>query len=150
MRELTREEAELLTSSILSIDPDKDDNFFARLAKCINEDGRDVPAVRLEYSKLQVVVDATSSAGALPSLPNVFKLILKVISLLHKPHKCFTRDRQFQCIVQTGVFPRFSAFKCAVLTFCPAHSSLWQIALYLFIQKPFHLIAESNVPETEH
>lgn len=76
---INREEAEALAAVIQSVDPDDAVNsYFARLAERIKQDGVHLPRVTIEWRNLTCVVEATTSQGSLPSLPNVLLLIAKV------------------------------------------------------------------------
>lgn len=79
-----REEAEHLAAAIASIDPDDPESYFSRVDKLLKERKVGIPCIRISYTGLNVVKDAVSSAGALPSLPNVLLMVAKVlVSLLH-------------------------------------------------------------------
>jgi hypothetical protein len=72
----SRVEAEELAATIASVDPDDLEGFFGRLGAQLKS--RNVPCVRITYSSLNSVQDAVSTAGALPSLPNILLWIVKV------------------------------------------------------------------------
>ena len=76
--QLSREESEQLAAAIASLDPEDPESYFAILGKRLQEQNVELPCVRISYTGLNQVVDATSSAGALPSLPNVL-----LLSLIH-------------------------------------------------------------------
>eukprot|EP00892_Ulva_mutabilis_P001385 jgi/Ulvmu1/11247/UM073_0019.1 len=75
---ISREEAETLAAAIQSVDPnDGEHSYFARLAQNIKENGGELPRVTIEWRNLTSVVQATTSQGSLPSLPNVLMMGLK-------------------------------------------------------------------------
>jgi hypothetical protein len=78
MSGLSREQYEALASTIASVRADSPDSFFARIAVLLKEHGVELPCVRVDYNHLNCVVDATSSAAALPSLPNILSKVFKV------------------------------------------------------------------------
>jgi hypothetical protein len=82
MPELSIHENESLASAIASVDPDSKDGYFPRLASNLGKGVR-VPEVKITYRNLKVVVAATTSANALPSLPNVLQSMGKVRSVSH-------------------------------------------------------------------
>ena len=76
--QLSREESERLAAAIASVDPEDPESYFAILGKRLREQNVDLPCVRISYTGVNQVVEATSSAGALPSLPNVLLYAFKV------------------------------------------------------------------------
>lgn len=75
---ITKEEAEALAAVIQSADPDDHvTGYFAQLAQRLRDDGVELPRVTIEWRNLKRVVEATTSQGSLPSLPNVLLLIAK-------------------------------------------------------------------------
>lgn len=78
MAKTTVDEKELLASAVADVDPDAPEGFFARLDRQLAEHGTAPPDVTIRYRNLTVVVDATTSAKSLPSLPNVLLKVAKV------------------------------------------------------------------------
>jgi hypothetical protein len=85
MQEFSREEAEELAGAIASVDPDDGGSYFARLGQQLKERGVDLPNIRISYKNFNCVKDAVSSAGALPSLPNVLLWFGKVLPCCSSP-----------------------------------------------------------------
>jgi phosphomannomutase len=75
-------ENEDLARAATSLDPDSDDGYFSKLASYLKR-SVDVPQVKISYRNLKVVVDATTSANALPSIPNVLRSMGKVSLFIH-------------------------------------------------------------------
>lgn len=86
---MSRDEAERLAAAIATVDPEDPESYFASLGQRLREESVELPCVRISYKGLNQVVHATSSAGALPSLPNVLLYAIKVrfsCSTASQPH----------------------------------------------------------------
>ena len=81
MPKFSREDTESLAKAIAEGDADNAHGFFPRVALGLQRQGKQVPAVCVQWKDLQVVTEATNSAGSLPSIPNAFASLGKVRAL---------------------------------------------------------------------
>lgn len=97
---ISREEAESLAATISSVDANDPENFFARVAECLSEAALQnlcgIPAVRVTWDSLSVVVGATTAERSLPSLPNIALVFLRVCD-------CFASKRSFMVFISSNV-----------------------------------------------